>query len=442
VQFQWGLLPLCGGGAEVGFVWPEEFRPQTREHPVIHQPVFRVGLPSCFRFAACCVLGFHWQGRGGGARHWQCVASRGGGYYVRIVFCFCNPSTYVIYQAVVCVVFSGMCTPKVAVVCNRVTMSVHILLAVVVGVLVGIGGIATDVAFELVEGSMREVSDTQADPALPQIQYGNSTFQPSVRATGVKLSLTALVMAFSLLSGLGQIYFSICAGAYTEFMEHNDSINWYRYVEYSISASVMLAVITLELGIRDWGALVGIVGCTWSCMIFGLLADILSKTKLRREYMGFGGLLIKKSHLIAHAAGWISIAFPFWVILGTFNSSKDTAPDFVTAIVVVETFLFVIFGLVQTYGFLIEELKEINKLYTIYACALIGEPSSYVVSTEQGKQKQLLYDILIRQKIERDKLLKLYALTPLRAEIAYLSLSLVSKVLLSVIVFSLALVQD
>ena len=50
-------------------------------------------------------------------------------------------------------------------------------------------------------------------------------------------------------------------------------MNYFRYIEYSFSASIMIVLISLEVGIVDFGALIGFCGCTWSCMMFGLFAD-------------------------------------------------------------------------------------------------------------------------------------------------------------------------
>lgn len=117
-------------------------------------------------------------------------------------------------------------------------------------------------------------------------------------------------------------------------------VNWFRYVEYSISASLMLVLITIQLGIWEWGVLVGIATCTWACMMFGLLSDIFL-------HLDRSSTAMVRYAVLAHLCGWVCLAGPFWVILATFDGIRDLAPDFVVIIVSLQVALFNGFGVTQ-----------------------------------------------------------------------------------------------
>lgn len=108
---------------------------------------------------------------------------------------------------------------------------------------------------------------------VPHIMFQGVRIEPQLRGVGVSLSTTALVCAFSVLSALWQGYWAVDMRMYVGILAYG-GVNAARYVEYSVSASVMLVLIALEVGLWDWGLLVGVATSSFACMIFGLLADI------------------------------------------------------------------------------------------------------------------------------------------------------------------------
>jgi hypothetical protein len=168
-----------------------------------------------------------------------------------------------------------------------------------------------------------------------------------------KLSLHWLIVGFHLLSFVFQIAVifldekSRCRIQkcfkynYTELIEEQ-GINPLRFVEYSISASIMLVCIGLLTGIRSENEIIAIAVLCSLCQLFGLIAEITTQQIIRT---------------LCHVAGWVSLMTSYgiiWLYYGIANyqggqrDPPQSAPDVVHIVV---TFLFVLFnsfGIVQT----------------------------------------------------------------------------------------------
>jgi hypothetical protein len=183
------------------------------------------------------------------------------------------------------------------------------------------------------------------------------------------LDTRGLIIAFHALSGVFQLMTGLDEN-YKACMETFGRVNVVHFIEYSISATVMLLAISAQLGITDLYTLFGIAGNCWSCMIFGLLAELLldSNIKLTITFPKIDSLkrclpanfsIDCGAHWISHFAGWITIIVA--VICTSSNlityaacalsSSQIKPPDVVYIIVSVEGVLFLSFGLVQTVSF-------------------------------------------------------------------------------------------
>ena len=53
----------------------------------------------------------------------------------------------------------------------------------------------------------------------------------------------------------------------------DDAFCYWRWVEYSISASIMSMALGITLGIREQIALASLFMLTWCCMWFGFLVE-------------------------------------------------------------------------------------------------------------------------------------------------------------------------
>ena len=113
--------------------------------------------------------------------------------------------------------------------------------------------------------------------------------------------------------------------------------NYFRWVEYSISSSVMIVLIAQVSGVTDISALISIFGVNSSMILFGWLQE-------KYETPGNGGWVPFIFGCITGIVPWVVLAFHVLAIGGT---SDAKAPGFVYGIVVTIFILFNSFALVQ-----------------------------------------------------------------------------------------------
>ncbi len=97
-------------------------------------------------------------------------------------------------------------------------------------------------------------------------------------------------------------------------------INRFRWVEYSVSATLMILLIAFYNGITDSAALIGIIGANVSMILFGWLQEVMNPPGRERTTMlpfWFG--------CVAGAAPWVAI------LVNTLGA--DTVPTFVYGII-------------------------------------------------------------------------------------------------------------
>ena len=111
-------------------------------------------------------------------------------------------------------------------------------------------------------------------------------------------------------------------------------INRFRWVEYSVSATIMVVLIGTYSGITDITAVVAIVGANVAMILFGWLQEKMNppgRTSTTMMPFWFG--------TVAGLAPWVAV----WInVVGA-----DTVPNFVLVLVVVEQVLFFTFALNQ-----------------------------------------------------------------------------------------------
>lgn len=138
---------------------------------------------------------------------------------------------------------------------------------------------------------------------------------------------TKYLFDFSL-PALIALFLFICAGAhfiiatvynkrYNKGLENG--INRARWIEYSVSASVMMVAIALLVGIYDLSSLIMLFALSGIMNLMGLVMEVHNQTTAKTNWL---------SYIIGCVAGaipWVVIAFYMW--LGYDSGSK--APDFV-----------------------------------------------------------------------------------------------------------------
>ena len=111
-------------------------------------------------------------------------------------------------------------------------------------------------------------------------------------------------------------------------------INRFRWIEYSVSATIMVVLIGTYSGITDIAAVVAIIGANVAMILFGWLQEKMNppgRTSTTMMPFWFG--------TIAGLAPWVAV----WInVVGA-----DTVPNFVLVLVVLELVFFFTFALNQ-----------------------------------------------------------------------------------------------
>ena len=111
-------------------------------------------------------------------------------------------------------------------------------------------------------------------------------------------------------------------------------INRFRWVEYSVSATLMIILISFYSGITSINTIIAVAGANVAMILFGWLQELMNppgRTTTTMLPFWFGSLV--------GVAPWISIAFN---VIGS-----KTVPGFVYGIVLTQAVLFFSFGLNQ-----------------------------------------------------------------------------------------------
>jgi hypothetical protein len=162
-----------------------------------------------------------------------------------------------------------------------------------------------------------------------------STFAPQVTLFETPIGLTVAI--FLGLSALA--HFIVASPRF--FPRYSAGLaaqrNYFRWVEYSISSSVMVVLIAQVTGVADVVAIIALFGVNASMILFGWLQE-------KYENPGNGGWLPFIFGCIAGAVPWIAILFYVFGIGGT---GSESAPTFVYFIVLTIFLFFNSFALVQ-----------------------------------------------------------------------------------------------
>ena len=166
------------------------------------------------------------------------------------------------------------------------------------------------------------------------------------------------VALFSLLSAFA--HFWIVGPGFKSYANDLSNMrNIARWVEYSISSTIMIVLITLINGIWNVLAILAIAGCNISMILFGWLQE-------KYEEPGKGGLLPFWFGCVAGIVPWIAM---FWMLFSPKSSAEP--PGFVYGVVFSLFIFFNSFALVQWLQY-----KKIGK----FADYLVGERSYITLS--------------------------------------------------------------
>lgn len=139
-------------------------------------------------------------------------------------------------------------------------------------------------------------------------------------------SIFSFLAAFTFITGCFHLYY------YLNLSSHDSAL---RFLEYSVTATIMAAIIAILTGITDVYTLMGIEGLTATTMVFGYLEE---------KTTGKVSLMFRPFWL-----GWIPYLVAWIIITWHFirANMEFEVPEFVIAIYTVEVVLFSIFAWVQ-----------------------------------------------------------------------------------------------
>lgn len=203
--------------------------------------------------------------------------------------------------------------------------------------------------------------------APKSVRFGEDMrVSPAWKDSGARLSLHWMVTSFFALSALFQLLAYLAPRKYIP----NPVL---RFVEYSITASLMIVIIGLQLGIFSAQVLILLACLTAVTMVCGIVAELLceairlkeTKKKTNESILIDDDNALKQRNeklkqacargaYVSHGLGWgAQVAVWGFILIPHFLGSQRTcgsperAPDFVHAIVYGEAFLFTFFGVAQ-----------------------------------------------------------------------------------------------
>jgi len=166
------------------------------------------------------------------------------------------------------------------------------------------------------------------------------------------------VATFSILSALAHFYVS--GPGFNKYIEGlRNKRNYYRWIEYALSSTVMILLIAMLNAVWDVIALLAIAGVNISMILFGWLQE-------KYEEPGKGGLLPFWFGCIAGIVPWIAM---FWLLFSPGSSAE--APGFVYGVVFSLFLFFNSFAVVQWLQY-----KKVEK----FADYLVGERTYITLS--------------------------------------------------------------
>jgi len=261
---------------------------------------------------------------------------------------------------------------------TKVTIAIHVVSCIVIsaGTLVKMGGNNSTPRFG--DGRVWRIASCWSVPsnmsdAMPSEAFdGSITNRMSPSMGFERLYIIAfLLIVFFFLSALFQ-YMSLASANHRNNILNNKP-QWFRYTEYSLSASCMIVAIFISFGMLDSYLHISVFTLTFLCMIIGLAADYVRYLTDTTDTSISESLLIKL-RLVAlrlHYLGWVPMLLvwgilvlvvfdmangTFWEICGSSEQGSDL-PNFVWIVVIGEFTLFNAFGYVQW--------KQIGKQFDI-----------------------------------------------------------------------------
>ena len=161
----------------------------------------------------------------------------------------------------------------------------------------------------------------RADPVTVQ--------QPTLPKEVLSLAVGPAVAVFLLLAAIDHLV--VAAPRAHEWYERNlgRRVNYARWIEFSVSASIMIVLIGLFVGIRDLAAVIALFAVNSAMILFGLLME-------RHQEPG-------SADWTPFWFGSIAGTVP-WIVILIYIAEPPTVPGFVWAITAIQLVLFSCFA--------------------------------------------------------------------------------------------------
>ena len=243
---------------------------------------------------------------------------------------------------------------------------------------------------------------------------------------GNELNLNMMMMCFCLLSACFQSlhWYLLCRCGY-ETMPR-----FLHYLEYAFSSPLMVMVMAVNVGIKEIFTITAIAALFFGMNILGLCAEVMAH---------YAGHIEKKSFFtymelckLIHLAGWVLFFFalcPIWIQFSQVLKCSENSgtPAYAYAAIVVESFLFFLFGFLQMIS-LIEKFQFVLK----HKLGIEDTLSGYVWNQMYGPIVRPPY-------VNEDKTIHIEADTLFKYDCMHAILSLVAKTMLAWILLGPAL---
>lgn len=250
-----------------------------------------------------------------------------------------------------------MCTISLPVL-NILAASGHALNAIIILICILIDGVI--------------VEDRNTYETEYQFTTWNNGTLAQENKTAYTLHITALMLTFSALSCVFQMFSGFCRPRYIGYYSCKKTsrtarfatdepykTHSLRFIEYAISAPIMFVAISLLSGIRNahlLAALGVLVAMTMGC---GLVAE-----QALGSYEN-GNQPMYNVAVVSHLFGWLGVSTAYGILFATTDiviqsGVSEGPPDFVWAIIFTQFFAFMSFGVVQFLQILIRKTDTQN----------------------------------------------------------------------------------
>lgn len=149
------------------------------------------------------------------------------------------------------------------------------------------------------------------------------------------VSLNWLIFSFHIMSFVFQMLVLIPQYRYEQMVEQRGQ-NWLRFLEYSISASLMLSCIALTTGIRDFVTILSICALNIITQVLGAFNEYIRDSRIRTG-----------SFTLAWFSNLAAYGIIFWYFGVAVEQTEIEVPGFVIGIIIGQFVIFNLFGLVQ-----------------------------------------------------------------------------------------------